>query len=77
MDTGILKSGHRTRTSGGREAEVIEQNREGGTVRVAYLEDAGGTFGVPQRTGEEDLVGGEAVAVLLGAVPPLLPGRRK
>ncbi len=69
MDTGILRPGHRIRTSDGRQAEVLEESREGAVVRIGYLDDAG-TFGVPARTGEEDLVGGEEVAVLMGAVPP-------
>lgn len=69
MDTSILRPGHRIRTSDGRQAEVLEESREGAAVRIGYLDDAG-PFGVPRHTGEEDLVGGEEVAVLMGVVPP-------
>ena len=70
MNLEILRPGHRIRTRYGREAEVLEEVREGATVRVAYLGDAGGPFGVPARTSEEELIGDEDVETLLGVVPP-------
>lgn len=69
MDPALLKPGHRIRTRDGREAEVLEEALEGGAVRVAYLVPYG-PFGVPGRTGGEDLLGGGEVEALLGAVPP-------
>lgn len=70
MDIGILRPGHRVRTLDGREAEVLEPAREGTTVRVAYLDERAGPFNTPRRTGEEEMIDGEHVQALLGAIPP-------
>lgn len=70
MNLNLLRPGHRVRTRDGREAEVIGESPEGSAVRVAYL-GAEGPFGIRERTGAEDLLGGEEVEALLGAEPPV------
>lgn len=70
MDTGILRPGHKVRTSDGRQAEVLEPMPDEVSVRLAYLDEEGGPFGVARRTGEEQVVVGEHIQALLGAVAP-------
>lgn len=70
MNLNLLRPGHRITTRDGREAEVLEVILDGATVRVGYLDGAGGPFGSPMRTGEETVVGAEEVDALLGAVSP-------
>lgn len=68
MDIGIFRPGHRVRTSDGRQAEVLELMPDEVSVRLIYLDEEGGPFGVTRRTGEEEVVGGEHIQALLGAV---------
>lgn len=70
MDISILRSGHRIRTENGLQAEVMEHVEDGAAVRVAYLDEDGGPFGVPRYTGEEARVEPGEIGALLGAVPP-------
>lgn len=69
MNLNLLRPGHRVRTQEGREAEVLGESPEGSAVRVAYL-GAEGPYGIRERTGAEDSLGGGEIEALLGAEPP-------
>lgn len=70
MDLNLLKRGYKVRTRSGREAEVIEESLAGAPVRIGYLDNGSGAFGVPFPTGEWDLLSGGDVEALLGSAPP-------
>ena len=62
MDLWLLKPGHKIRTRGGSEAEVLAQTEDGEWVRVRYLEGEDD----PLFAGTEDLVSRDEVEALLG-----------
>lgn len=70
MNLDLLKPGHRIRVKDGREAEVMEEAGSSAAIKVCYLNTTANPFGTPLRTEEEDVVGGDEIEALVGAVPP-------
>lgn len=64
MNLWMLKPGHRVRTRGGAEAEVLAETEDGAWVKVRYLE----VEDDPTLAGAEDLVSEGEVEALLGVV---------
>ncbi len=62
MDMWLLKPGHKIRTVGGPEAEVLSETEDGEWIRVRYLDDGDD----PLFAGTEDLAHRDEVEALLG-----------
>jgi hypothetical protein len=63
MDLWHLKPGHRIRTRGGVEAEVLSETEDGEWIKVRYLDDGDD----PLVAGTADLAHKDEVEALLGA----------
>ncbi len=61
VDLSLLKPGHKIRTRGGAEAEVLSETVDGEWIRVRHLYGEG-----PSPSGTEDLVHRDEVEALLG-----------